>query len=60
MQFMFCEVNSSKASTELNEYGLSIDSNLDVQYDGTEKEIDATKYAVLLLEKCHDLTVTSG
>ncbi len=43
------------------EYGLSIDSSTDaVEYDGTEKEVDATAYVLMLLRHTTQIEAVAG
>ena len=44
-----------------NEYGLSIDSlPSGTPYDGTEKEVDATRYVIALLSQARELQASPG
>jgi hypothetical protein len=42
------------------EFGLSIDSSADAEYDGTEREVDATQYVLLLLKRASQIEASPG
>ena len=42
------------------EYGLSLDSAADVEYDGSEKEVDATAYVLMLLRQATQIQAVAG
>lgn len=56
LQFVLSETKKPAAPPDGNEYSLSIDSNFENPQDGMEKTIDATRYTLLLLRGCQDLT----
>lgn len=53
LQFRLCESKQSDGHTAVNEYDLSIDSNVETAH--MEQTIDATRYTLSLLSGCPDL-----
>ena len=53
LEFVFGRIPQGKS----DEYGLSISSTILDFYDGTERDVDATKYIILLLSQAKEIEV---
>ena len=56
LQFMFCYVKDGETPDDPVEFGLSIDSWVDdLEYDGSESDVDATQYVLWLLRRAKEI-----